>query len=268
MPTLVIDRVTDALNHEPISGVAREPPPHVIFLDFKESWAQYAARYWLTNLRADDWTDSIIRTRVFYALRRAGVPLATPVSNVYLQRGEHEQALFARGNVEDRLEALKGVPIFDSLTHDELLHLAALLEYTPFPPGEAILVQGETRDELYIMTGGSVEVRVSVGGASSKVARIDAPHFFGEGGMLTGEPRRATVVALTDVECWKLQKSVFQEIVRARPQIAEDISHLLASRDIELHAVEEGLSEDAKRSRLRREHNSIRERIERFFGMA
>ncbi|HVT44703.1 MAG TPA: mechanosensitive ion channel family protein [Thermoanaerobaculia bacterium] len=267
MPTLVIDGVTDALRHEPIPGVATDPPPHVIFVDYGDSWARYAARYWLTDFRGDEQTDSIIRTRVFYALRRSGVPLATPISNVYLQRGAHEQALFARGNVEDRLAALKAVPIFASLTHDELLHLASVLEYTPYPPGEAILVQGETRDELYILTHGSVEVRLSVDGATSTVARIDAPHFFGEGGMLTGEPRSASVVALTDVECWRLQKSGFQEIVQARPQIAGEISHRLAVRNIELHAVEEGLSEEAKRQRLRHEHESILERIQRFFAI-
>lgn len=53
-PTEVISAVNDALQAEPIPGVAEEPRAHGILFDFKESYCQYAVRYWLTDLAVDD----------------------------------------------------------------------------------------------------------------------------------------------------------------------------------------------------------------------
>lgn len=268
MPTVVIESVTEALRREPIPGVADMPEPEVIFYAFRDSAAEYVVRYWLTDLRRDDLTDSTIRTRIFYALRRAGIPLALPGSNLFLHRGEEERALIGAPNVELRLTALKSVSIFQSLTHDELMRVAEKLIYAPFLPGEAIMVQGQIAQHLYILARGEVEVRVSLEeGATSPVAHVVAPHFMGEGGMLTGEPRRATIVAITEVECWKLEKEAFQDILRARPQIADEISQVLALRNVELMAVRDGLSEEAKRNRVRSERQSLLGRIQRFFAL-
>ena len=85
--------------------------------------------------------------------------------------------------------------------------------------------------------------------------------------MLTGEPRRATVVAREATECWRLTKEVFHEILAARPALADEISRLLAERDVELAAAREGLSEEAKRARFRDEQRSLLSKIRRFFAI-
>ena len=66
--------------------------------------------------------------------------------------------------------------------------------------------------------------------------------MFGEIGLLLGEPRHATVTALTDVLCYRLDKAAFEDILHRRPEIANDISHLLAEerKGAELDAAAEG----------------------------
>ena len=131
-----------------------------------------------------------------------------------------------------------------------------------------ILVQGTAVHHLYILTKGEAEVNVSVeGGPSRTVATLHAPDFFGEMGLLTGEPRKASVVALTDVETWRVGKEAIQSILAARPAVADAISRLMAARDVELAAVREGLSEEAKRLRLENEHGSTLAKIRAFFGI-
>ncbi|HEY5445256.1 MAG TPA: mechanosensitive ion channel domain-containing protein, partial [Pyrinomonadaceae bacterium] len=49
-PPDVIEAVQSALRAEPIPNIARTPQPDCILLDFKESYAHYAVRYWLTDL--------------------------------------------------------------------------------------------------------------------------------------------------------------------------------------------------------------------------
>jgi small-conductance mechanosensitive channel/CRP-like cAMP-binding protein len=268
-PTEVADTVLAALRREPIPNVSQSPLPDCVLMAFRDSWADYAVRYWLTDLFLNDPTDSVIRTRVFFALKRAGIPLSMPAQSIFLTEEDEQRRRHVSEREETaRLKALQGVPLFAPLNDEERSRLAANLTFAPFAPAEAMIVQGKAVHHLYILTRGSAEVRISVEGAPARhVATLYAPDFFGEMGMLTGEPRRATVVALTDVECWRLTKERFQEILQARPALAKDISRILAERDVELAAIKENLSEEAKQQRLLHAHGSLLAKIQDFFGI-
>ena len=269
-PVTVIETVREALTREPIANVADEPAPSVVLMEFKESWSSYAARYWLTDLQPDDPTDSEVRTRVAYALRRAGITLSRPASaNFVTIEEEAHRARQAARETETRLAALESVPLFAALTAEERERLAPGLVRAPFAPGEAMVVQGREVHDLYILTRGAADVRIAVGDAPPRVvSRISAPDIFGEMGMLTGEPRRATVIAVGETECWRLGKEKFREVLEERPAIAEQVSRILAARQVELAAAREGISEETRRHRIEAAHGSLREKIERFFGLA
>jgi len=128
--------------------------------------------------------------------------------------------------------------------------------------------QGAEAHWLYLMTAGEAEVRVSTeGNLNERVAALHAGDVFGEMGMMTGEPRTATVIAVTDVECYRLDKEAFHDILQRRPEIADDISTLLATRRVELEAAREDLNEEAKRQRMRYHQNDLRRRIKNFFTL-
>ena len=268
-PAEVIDAVEAALCAEPISNVALQPSPNCILMDFKESYGSYAVRYWLTDLAADDPTNSIVRTRIYFALSRAGIPLSIPAQTLFVTA--EDQNRFERKRAEEidqRVGALKRVDLFQSLTDEERRSLAARLRVAPFVRGEAMTRQGAKAHWLYLITRGDAEVRVSVdGNLSERIATLHQGDFFGEMGMMTGEPRSATVIALSDVECYRLDKEAFTEILRQRPEIAEDISEHLAQRRAELDAAREGLNEEAKRARMSYHRGDLLQRIRRFFTL-
>jgi small-conductance mechanosensitive channel/CRP-like cAMP-binding protein len=269
-PTKVIDTVTAALNAEPIPNIAREPAPHCLMFDFKDSFATYAARYWLTDLALTDPTDSVVRTRIYAALNRAGIPLSIPARSLFIT--EEDDARRRRKQEEEiteRVAALQHVELFTPLTDAELCEMAKRLSVAPFVRGEALTRQGAAAHWLYIMTKGDVEVRVTVDGSqlTKHVATLHAGDFFGEMGMMTGEPRAATVVAQTDVECYRLDKEAFQNILHSRPELAEDLSHILARRRVELEAIREGLNEEAKRQRMSHTQGDFLRRIRKFFTL-
>jgi len=269
-PVTVLETVREALTREPIPNVAAEPLPSVILMEFRDSWASYAVRYWLTDLLLDDPTDSVVRTRVVYALRRAGISLSRPATAnfVTVEEEGHRKRQETR-DTSARLAALESVPLFASLTAEERERLAPGLVRAPFAPGEAMVVQGREVHDLYIITHGAGDVRVVVPDAPPRVVgRISAPDIFGEMGMLTGEPRRATVVAVGEVECWRLGKEKFREVLEERPAIAEGISRILAARQVELTTATEGLSEESRRHRLEAAHESLLDKMERFFGLS
>jgi small-conductance mechanosensitive channel/CRP-like cAMP-binding protein len=271
-PSRVTDAVRDALAVAPIEGVADDPKPSVICFDFakdgRDSFAYYAVRYWLTDLAADDPTSSRVRARVYTALKRAGIPLARPSQTLFVTPEEEDKVRVER-HQQELLRVVEGIDFLGSLTGEERAFVADHLRYAPFTAGETITKQGAVAHWLYILTKGKVRVLLRAeGSAETKVVNtIDAPSFFGEMGMLTGAPRRADVIAMTDVDCYRLDKEGLARILTERPEIAERISQTLARRDVEFEAVVEGLDDQARRARMERAETRLLDRIQEFFGL-
>lgn len=279
-PTKVIQVVTDALVGANIVGVATDPPPNVVCMDFtkemRESFATYAVRYWLLDLAADDPTNSRVRARVYTALRRAGIPLAVPAKMEFVQiEDEARVSRRAQRHLSQRLAALRTVHLFRSLTEPELETLAKGLHHVIYTTGETMTRQGAVAHYLYVMTEGTAEVRTKfdpdgdgpMPAQTMLVAALSAPDFFGEMGLMTGEPRMADVVATSDVDCFRLGKETVEQVLLKRPEIATELSEKLATRRVELIAVREGLDANARQARQARERDRILGSIKSFFGL-
>jgi small-conductance mechanosensitive channel/CRP-like cAMP-binding protein len=269
-PHEVIAAVEKGFRKDVPANVAADPPPTCVLQDLTGSSAVYAVRYWLTRLDMPGATDSDIRIRVYYSLTRAGIKLSVPSRSVVVSQGSEEVLQRSReAESERRLAALRGVEMFSCLTEEELSILAGKLKTYPFARGEMITKQGDRAEWLYILSKGLAEVRLySEGGASFQtVSTLQAGQFLGEMGLMTGEPRSATVVAATEVGCYRLDREAFQEVISARPGIAEAISAILAKRKGELEAARSGLSEEAKRQKIETARSALLSRIRSFFSL-
>ncbi len=266
-PTEVIRAVTEALTAEPLENVAALPPPNCVLLDFKESYCQYAVRYWLTDLAVDDPTDSRMRTIIYFALKRAGIPLSIPALKQFMVEGDvHEEAGHQR-ELQRRQAALSTVDLFHHLTSEEKSTLAERLHFAPFTKGEVITRQGAEGHWLYILTRGSAEVVIMEEGFHRDVATLHSGEFFGEMSLMTGAPRSASVVAGEDTTCYRLDKDAFCEIVRRRPEIAEHVSGVMAQRLVDLEIARGDLDAEVRERRMRATQNNIMTRIREFFGL-
>lgn len=265
-PSEVIAAVMDALRSAPIDNVAAEPPPNCILMDFHESYGRYAVRYWLTDLAADDPTDSAVRTRLYFALKRADLPLSIPAHAIFVteQTAERREEK-SSAELERRLQMLSRIGMFSKLSEEEREALAGALRYAPFAAGEVMTKQGAEAHWLYIIASGETSVRVKIEGGEKEVAKLGAGDFFGERSLLTGEPRSATIVALTKVECWRLDKAAFQELLNRRPEIADEVAEVLATRQTELLRVRENLSAEAASRRAAEAKTDLVDKIRRFF---
>jgi len=272
-PTRVIEVVEEALRASPLDGIADDPKPHCLVYDLakdgRDSFGYYLVRYWLIDLDRDDRAQSLVRTRVYSALRRAGIPLARPVSTVFVATGGDEDPDERRTrHLRMRSKVLASLELFAVLGEEVRTQLADSLAFAPFDSGERIATAGEEAQCLYVLSSGEVEVRArGADGASHVVATLSAPNIFGEMGLMTGERRTADVVALGPVECYRLDKPAFQRIILADPQIVDAMSETLARRRVELLAVREGLDARAKEARQANEQKQILGRIRTFFGL-
>ncbi len=267
-PTEVIGAVTEALTAEPLENVAAMPPPNCVLLDFKESYGQYAVRYWLTDLAVDDPTDSRMRTIIYFALKRAGIPLSIPALKQFMvsESDAHEQASHQK-EMQRRLAALSSVDLFHNLTQEEKHTLAERLHFAPFTRGEVITRQGAEAHWLYILTRGAAEVVITEEGFQRDVATLNTGQFFGEMSLMTGAPRSASVVALEDTTCYRLDRDAFYGIVKQRPEVAENVCHIMAQRLVDLEAAREDLDSEVRERRMRATQNDLMDRIREFFGL-
>lgn len=271
-PNEVIRVVTDALVTEPVEGSAIDPPPNVVLMDFKESYCSYAARYWLTDLASDAPTDSLVRTRIYFALQRADIPLSVPALTAFVeQRDQEREKIHHEHEISRRLSALDlaKVELFREMNEGERSTLAEHLSFAPFMKGELMTRQGAEAHWLYILTKGSAEVIVSTdAGVHKSVAMLHAGDFFGEMSLLTGEPRSASLKAVEDSECYRLERKAFEEILQGRPEIAHYLSELLARRKVEIEAVRHDLDAAAKAAMMQGQQESIFAKIHKLFGLA
>ncbi len=266
----VIAAVEASLRANPVRGMALEPAPDCVLLDLRSAWQTIAVRYWLNDFRGDVAVDSAVRIRVIAALQRIGVGFSFPTHSVLLHpKDERHLALAQDQERERRVRALSSVPVFAPLTAEECASLAAKLRLTAFSAGEVITRQGATANWLYLVVRGIAAGRVAgdAGGPDRRVASLEPGSFFGEMALLTGAPRSATVVAESDMGCYKLDRESFLEVIQARPSMAEEISRLLAQRRVELDAAREELDEDARRKRLASAEQDLLSRIRHFFRL-
>ena len=164
------------------------------------------------------------------------------------------QKLHHEREIAQRLGALNlaQVELFREMNDDERRKLAERLRFAPFMKGELMTRQGAEAHWLYILTKGSAEVIVSTdAGVHKTVAILHAGDFFGEMSLLTGEPRSASLKALEESECYRLDRQAFDDILHGRPEIAHYLSALLARRKVEIEAVRHDLDAAARAAMMK-----------------
>ncbi len=105
--------------------------------------------------------------------------------------------------------------------------ILAHTETRRFSRGETIICAGEHDRALYLLTVGTLGVRL--GGDSQKTFKaIDAPSVVGEVAFLDGGPRSATLFAITDGELLRLRFESFEVLSAREPELGRAILFDLA----------------------------------------
>lgn len=268
-PSEVIQIVTQALRSASIERVAKDPPPNCVLMDLQEGYGRYAVRYWLTDLAVDDPTDSVVRTWIFLALKRAGISPAIPAEAVFVTQESRERSeQKTQRHLAEAAAAIAKVELFHTLSEEERMQLARSLKPAPFTRGEVITRQHAEAHWLYLLVRGDASVRVEApDGGEVEVNQLHGGDFFGEMSLMTGAPRSATVVALTDVECYRLDRAGFEQVIQRRPEIAEHVADVLSRRRVELLATLHHLDEEAKAKRLAEDRVDLLGKVRDFFGL-
>jgi CRP-like cAMP-binding protein len=93
-------------------------------------------------------------------------------------------------------ELLRGVELFEGLSNDDLEQVASLCHERKIPRGELLVKEGDTGDELFIITDGFVEVLLET--PRRVVVNLGTGQITGEMALVDGGPRSATLRAISE----------------------------------------------------------------------
>ena len=224
-PVKVIHSVREAIRE--CENVLRYMTPVVRIRGYGESGIDYEVKYWLSDYARYNDTDALVRQRIWYAFRRAGLTFPYPTRTVHVQPSAADDDGDGRGSLAERLSA---VDIFSPLSSDELGALAASSSGRVFAPGETIIRAGDRGSSMFVVHRGSVDVRVDNNGQTRTLKRLREGDFFGEMALFTGEPRTANVVAVEETEVLEIDHEAMRGLFENNPDLVESLSHTINER--------------------------------------
>jgi sulfate permease, SulP family len=124
---------------------------------------------------------------------------------------------------------LRELDLMRGLTEEELALVRAALVPRAFARGDVLCREGEAADRLWLLTRGTVSVRVAVPGREPvRIASLAMGTVVGEMALLAASPRSATVTADEEVGCYELEDGAVRALFDEHPRLAGKILRNLA----------------------------------------
>lgn len=233
--------------------------PDVLLADLAQGAATYVVRFHVPDFGAENaWRDRVAAAAQ-RALLRAGLAPAAPGRDVRVRRTA------APGTAEPHRALVESLDLLRPFTAPERAALAAAMAPRDLRAGEVVVRQGEEGHSLYLLAEGVLEVRIARPDGAEVVAdRLYPGAVFGEMSLLTGQPRMATVAAATGAVVLELAKAEIDPLLRARPELAEGLTAIMAERQARNLA---GPRAPDQASHAAPTRDDILARVKSFFGI-
>jgi CRP/FNR family transcriptional regulator, cyclic AMP receptor protein len=135
------------------------------------------------------------------------------------------------GGSEDTIALLKRVPVFSTLSGEELAHVAQVAMSRRYDAGTVVFKEGDEGSTCYIVRSGRARaIREHPDGRSITLAHFEPGDIFGEMAMLDGDRRSATVEATEDTETIAILSTDMHRLLREYPDISVKLIAALGQR--------------------------------------
>lgn len=140
-------------------------------------------------------------------------------------------------------DMLKNLQLFDSLSMDEIQYLLDHAISREYPPLAIIYSEGGPSDSFAIVIEGELEIIKSFGGHAERIVKVLGQNeVVGEMSLVHQEHyRTATVRARGEVKLLEIPISVFDSLVKSKPELAYELMRIITRRlgDTENAAIED-----------------------------
>jgi len=153
-----------------------------------------------------------------------------------------------------RQELLASIPLFESLTKEDLDGLTLHLEESHYEPGEVIFKQGDDGSSLFIIEEGAVDIAFGEGPGNIVLATLFNGQYFGELSLFDGAPRSATATATKHTHVIRLDRDDLVKFVHKNPAASLRIIEEMGDR---LRQTNELMSRQVSRNVLQEQEETL-----------
>ena len=174
--------------------------------------------------------------------------VARPLSRAELEsltghpdRWVREVAQAATNGLDEHMKeliALKQVPLFSTLTLEQLASIDRLMVTRHYVKGETVFRRGDVGAELYVIVEGELRVHLDHDGREVTLVVHGPGNVIGEMSVFDEEPRSASAQAMADATVRVLRRDRLQAIVHEHPEVLLEFIKNLSRR---LRAMDEKL---------------------------
>jgi small-conductance mechanosensitive channel/CRP-like cAMP-binding protein len=207
--------------------ILRTPEPTVAIKDLSAEMIDFELCYSVADISAVGRAQNELFNRVFRAAAAAGAKFSPRLGS---SPSQAPPAAEEESGIAERL--LAGISLFSTLSGDEKAALASQMQRKDYKRGEVVVRAGTILEALCIVSYGVLVGSVEANGRKIEVIRLAPGDYFGEVGLLTGKPLDGELTALTRVVIYEISKAALSPLIRARPGLAEELSEILASRQL------------------------------------
>ncbi len=206
--------------------ILHDPPPTVAIKSFDASAIELELHYRVRHRSELDDAGNEVFDRVFRHAAAAGLRFAP-------SPGDGDRSGAARAAPELRSAAeriLRELPLFSCVDPEEEALLAARMKRKEYAAGDLVLDRGVVSQTLAILQEGALALYHGRDGREHELTRLAPGDYFGEGGLLLGEPQHSLVRALTRAVVYEINAEDLAPILRERPGLSNELGRALALR--------------------------------------
>jgi small-conductance mechanosensitive channel/CRP-like cAMP-binding protein len=232
VPPNHVREVVLTLLHD-VPQVLRDPPPEVLAWDYSDFAIQYRIKYSIPDYGAQERVRDRVASSLWYALRRHSIEIPFPTRTVHVRDAGRDEDEKADAQFERELMTdLRQVDWLHGLSDEELRLLVPTVAVRQFGAGEMLVRIGEPGESMFIVRSGRAEVLgQTADGQVRHLAEIGRGVITGEMALMTGEPRNASVRAITDLEVIEMDREGFTRLFKEHPDAAASIGDIIAARN-------------------------------------
>ena len=142
-----------------------------------------------------------------------------------------------------KIKALRSIPLFASVTTEDLRDLSKKLIEKHYSKGETILEKDESGSSLHIIRKGVVRIVLpDKDNNNITLAYLKGGDFFGEMSLLDDKPRSAGAISVEPTETLMLSRGVFLDFLKWYPDAALAVLGIMTQRVRDLNARLESIS--------------------------
>ncbi|HNS09594.1 MAG TPA: methyl-accepting chemotaxis protein [Candidatus Rifleibacterium sp.] len=131
----------------------------------------------------------------------------------------------------DKIQFLRQVALFRSLSDKALLDLSAITIEQTIPPKNMVFKEGDKGDALYIVKSGKVNVlKRNSSGADSVLVSLGKGAVIGDMAIIDDQPRSASIATIQETTFLILTKDDFRNLLADVPEISFQILKMTTER--------------------------------------